>query len=154
MSSSSNSSNSIVVTTGPNCSVSIPHQVTGQLSVGEQFEIILPNGEKVVIRKTKCPEPEPAQIILPKIVLAPPFYEKVHSSSGVYDAEGNDLYDAEGNDLYDPEGDGLYETEGNDVYEPVYDADRNLTYMKRKEGNGLYDREFDYIEQPTQRIVQ
>ena len=143
MSGVSNSRNCIVITTDPNCSVSIPHQVTGQLSVGEQFEIILPNGEKVVIRKTKCPEPEPAQIILPKIVLAPPFYEKVHSSSGVYDEEGNDLYD--------PEGDGLYETEGNDVYEQVYDADRNLTYMKRKEGNGLY--EINYIEQPTQPIV-
>ena len=134
-----NSSNSIVVKTGKNCSVSIPSAVTGQLSVGEQFEIILPNGEKVVIRKMKCSEPAPesapapAEIILPRVVLAQPFYEKVHSSSGVYDAEGNDLYDPEGNGLYDEEGNGLYDEEGNVVYEQVYDTDRNLTYMQRKQ---------------------
>ena len=57
----STSSDYIVVTTaGQNCSVSIPSEVTGHLSVGQQFEIILPNGETVVIRKTECPKPAPA----------------------------------------------------------------------------------------------
>jgi len=156
MSNGSISSNCIVVTTGIHSSVSIPNQVTGQLSVGEQFEIILPNGETVVIRKTKCPEPEPAskpaEIILPRIVLASPFYKKVNSSSyGVYDEEGNDLndpedrdnvFDAEGNDLNDPEdrdnvfdaeGNDVFDAEGNAVYEQVYDTDRNLTYMQQKQ---------------------
>ena len=140
MSGVSNSRNCIVVTTGPNCSVSIPHQVTGQLSVGEQFEIILPNGEKVVIRKMKCSEPAPesapapAEIILPRVVLAPPFYEKVHSSYGVYDAEGNDPEDPEDRyNVFDAEGNDEYKPDGNVVYEQVYDTDRNLTYMQRKQ---------------------
>ena len=132
----STSSDYIVVTTaGQNCSVSIPSEVTGQLSVGQQFEIILPNGETVVIRKTECPKPAPAvtTIELPRVVLAPPFHEKVHSSYGVYDAEGNDLYDSEGDGLNDPEGIDLNEPEGKVVYVEVYDTDRNLTYMQRKQ---------------------
>jgi hypothetical protein len=94
MSNGSISSNCIVVTTGIHSSVSIPNQVTGQLSPGEQLEILLPNGGIVVIRKTKCPTPvpEPAQIILPNIILAPPFNVKVPLSfdDGEYDDNDND----------------------------------------------------------------
>ena len=101
MSNGSISSNCIVVTTGVHSSVSIPNQVTGQLSPGEQLEIVLPNGEILVIRKTKCPTPvpapEPAQIILPNIILAPPFNEKVPLSFD--DSEDDDDDDEEDEDV-------------------------------------------------------